>query len=78
MCEKKISHTNDNQYSEEDASMNTTIERQEYKRLDFSKLNFSDIVVTAEEALRDVNPFKWSDDVLLGKKKVIIQKTEDK
>jgi len=78
MCEKKISHTNDNQYSEEDASMNTTIERQEYKRLDFSKLNFSDIVVTAEEALRDVNPFKWSDDVLQGKNKVIIQKTEDK
>jgi len=78
MDEEKISHSNDNQYSEEDDSMNATIERQEYKRLDFSKLNFSDKVVTAEEALRDVNPFKWSDDVLLGKKKVIIQKTEDK
>lgn len=63
---------------EEDDTMNVTVERQGYKRLDFSKLNFSDKVVTAEEALQDVIPFKWSKDVLQGNKKVIIKKTQDK
>jgi|GEM_PF-1239972 len=67
-----------NKITEEDDTMNATVARQGYKRLDFSKLNFSDKVVTAEEALRDVIPFKWSEDVLHGKKEVIIKKAEDK
>ena len=77
MSEDKDKQT-DNKLTEEDGTMNTTVERQGYKRLEFSKLNFSDKVVTAEEALRDVTPFKWTEDVLQGKKKVIIKKTKDK
>lgn len=71
-------NTEVNQHSEEDDTMNTTVERQGYRRLDFSKLSFSDKIVTTEEALRDVVPFKWADDVLQGKKKVIVKKTEEK
>lgn len=77
MSEDKNNQTDDEPTKEDDI-MNATVARQGYKRLDFSKLNFSDKVITNKEALHDVNPFKWSDDVLQGKKKVIIQKTEDK
>jgi hypothetical protein len=58
--------------------MDATISRNGYRHLDFSKLNFSDKVVTSKEALQDVIPIKWSDDVLQGKKQVIIKKTVDK
>lgn len=48
----------------------------EYKRLDFSKLTFSDKEVTTEEALRDIVPFEWSDEVLQGKQEVHIVASE--
>lgn len=41
-------------------------ERKEYKRLDLSKIKFGKIIST-EEALKDVEPIAWSDDVLAGK-----------
>jgi hemin uptake protein HemP len=58
--------------------MKSMADKREYKRLDFSKLNFSDKDITTEEALRDVVPFLWSEEVLQEEKKVIIKKTEDK
>jgi hypothetical protein len=50
--------------------------RREYKRLDMSKLVFADRIVPMEEALKDVTPIEWSDDVLSGKKKVVVTNAE--
>lgn len=47
----------------------------EYRRLDFSMIRFKDKPTPSEAALRDVEPMQWSQDVLSGKKKVIISKT---
>ena len=49
---------------------------QEYRRLDFSKLKFSEKTISTEEALKDITPIQWSEDVLSGKKKVTITKAE--
>ena len=40
------------------------------RRLDFSKLNFSSRIISTEEALKDVEPFKLSEEVLKGNKKL--------
>ena len=48
--------------------------RQGYRRLDMSKLKFSDKKISTEEALADVTPIPWSEEVLSGKKKVIISR----
>ena len=45
-----------------------------YNPTDLSKLNFSNNTVTTEEALKDVIPFEWTEEVLNGDKKVIISK----
>ncbi len=49
----------------------------EYKKLDFSKIVFSDKEPSMEEALKDVTPFEWSDAVLQGKQKVHIAVSEE-
>ncbi|MBO5564944.1 MAG: hypothetical protein J5965_00870 [Aeriscardovia sp.] len=49
----------------------------EYPRLDMSKMIFSDNHPTTQEALKDVVPFEWSDDVLSGKKKIEIKEKKD-
>ncbi len=49
-------------------------ERKGYRRLDMSKLKFSDQPISMEESLKDIIPIPWSDDVLNGKKKVVISK----
>ena len=49
-------------------------DRSNYRRLDMSKLKFSDKTMSMEESLKDIIPIHWSDDVLNGKKKVIISK----
>lgn len=43
-----------------------------YRSLDFSKLLFSDKKISSKEALKDVIPMKWSDDVRNGVRKVTI------
>ena len=45
------------------------------RRLDFSKIN-NRIVgnISSEEALKNVTPIQWSDDIVSGKRKVIITK----
>lgn len=48
----------------------------EYRRLDFSKLNFSNNIISTEEALKDVTPIQWPEDVLNGVKKINITKAE--
>ena len=48
-------------------------ELREYPRLDISKLIFSDHSPTTQEALADIVPFEWSDEVLSGNKKVEIK-----
>ncbi len=46
-----------------------------YRRLDFSKISSRNTkVVSSEEALKDVKPIEWSEDVLNGKRKVTIKK----
>lgn len=50
---------------------------QEYRRLDFSKLKHRmGNIISTEEALKDVTPIQWPEEVLTGKKKVIITKAE--
>ena len=44
--------------------MSTITSQKEYNTLDFSKLKFSDKIVTTEESLRDLVPFEWSEDFL--------------
>lgn len=53
-----------------------SLERNGYKRLDFSKLNFSDNVISREEALENITPFELENDVVLGQKKIKITKAE--
>ena len=48
------------------------------RRLDFSKLNFSSRIISTEEALKDVEPFKLSEEVLKGNKKIIVTRYKDK
>lgn len=48
---------------------------QQYKKLDMSKLKFREhSIISTEEALKDVTPIDWPEDVLNGDKKVIISK----
>lgn len=46
----------------------------DYKKIDFKQLlkNKKTTIVSSEEALKDVTPIDWSDDVLSGKMKVVI------
>lgn len=48
----------------------------EYRRLDFSKLNFSDDIISHEEALENVTPLKLSEDIISGQRKINITKAE--
>ncbi len=45
---------------------------QKYRRLDFSKIIFSDKTLSIKEALKDIISIQWADDVLSGKLKVFI------
>lgn len=46
-----------------------------YRKLDLSKLKFSG-TLSMEEALKDVTPIDFSDDILSGKEKITIAKAE--
>ena len=48
------------------------------RRLDFSKLNFSGRFISTEEALKDIEPFDWEEEVLKGNKKIIITTCKNK
>lgn len=48
----------------------------EYRRLNFSKLNFAPSTITYEEALKDVTPLELPESVVSGKKKISITKAE--
>lgn len=48
----------------------------EYSRLDFSQLNFSDDIISYEEALENVTPFEFDEDIISGKKKIKVTKAE--
>lgn len=49
---------------------------QKYCRLDFSKLNFSEKIISTEEALKDITPIQWPEKVLSGEKQVTITNAE--
>lgn len=58
---------------EEEQNMYTN--NQTYRRLDFGKIrNRNTKIVSSEEALKDIKPIEWSEDVLNGKRKVTIKK----
>lgn len=48
-----------------------------YHRLDSSKLKFSSVLISLEDALKDVIPIEWPelDDLKQGKKRVVIATT---
>lgn len=48
----------------------------EYRKLDFSKLNFSDSKISFEEAVKDTTPFELSNEIISGEKKIKITKAE--
>lgn len=71
----KSNKNSDTETKKEDSDMEAVLdERKSYRRLDMSKLKFSDQPVSMEESLKDIIPIPWSDDVLNGKKKVVISK----
>ena len=43
-----------------------------YRKIDYSKLRFSEKYVSSEQALKDVEPIKWNDRIMSGSDKVII------
>jgi len=44
-----------------------------FRSLDISKINTKKyIIVSSEEALKDIIPINWAKDVLSGKKKVLV------
>lgn len=46
-----------------------------YKHLDLSKLSYRKYqTISTSELLEDITPIQWSEDVLNGEKKVIIDK----
>ena len=54
---------------------NIHMPKQQYKKLEMSKLKFREhSIISTEEALKDVIPIDWPEDVLNGDKKVIISK----
>lgn len=67
---------NKNTNEEEEKMMNKTAEQ--YKRLDFSKLNFNPNPISTEKSLRDVTPIKWSKEILSGERKVTFHKKREK
>lgn len=68
---------NDVQNDKEGLNMNATV--QEYGYLDLSKLRTRiSKTLSTEEALQDVTPINWSNDVVSGEKKVQISKVKDK
>lgn len=50
------------------------LQKNGYKKLDLSTLNYADKIITSDEALRNVTPLEWSEKVLSGEKKVVIKK----
>lgn len=48
----------------------------EYRKLNFSKLNFSDEIVSYEDALKNVTPLQISKEVILGKRKIQVTNAE--
>ena len=71
----KSNKVDDIKNKKEDNDMEAVLnDRSDYRRLDMSKLKFSDKTMSMEESLKDIIPIHWSDDVLNGKKKVIISK----
>ena len=71
----KSNKVDDIKNKKEDNDMEAVLnDRSNYRRLDMSKLKFSDKTMSMEESLKDIIPIRWSDDVLNGKKKVIISK----
>ena len=44
------------------------INKDNYRRLDFSKITFAKRIISTEDALKNVPPIQWSEDVLSGEK----------
>lgn len=50
------------------------MDKKNLKSLDLSKLNSKkSIIISTKDALKDVTPINWSDEVLSGKKKVLVE-----
>lgn len=63
---------NVNTHERKGEDMNMTVEN-EYRKLDKSKLkNRKRTVISSEEALKDVTPINWRDEVLEGRKEDIV------
>lgn len=75
---KKDGKTKDfqeNNDAKEDDSMNTyAVERNGHKRLDLESLNFLEPTQASERDVENITPIQWSEEVLSGKRKVVIKK----
>ena len=49
-------------------------EKRMYRKLDLSKITFSETIRTIEEGLCEITPIPWSKDVLEGNMKVVVSK----
>lgn len=63
-----------------DDSMNAAVIESGYKKVDYKSLlkNKRTIIVSSQEALKDVVPIEWSEDVLSGKTKIVIDNEKKK
>ena len=75
-CENDLIKNTENSIMESDNMNLQTNDSNGYRRLDFSKLNFSSNTITYDQALKDVEPMMFGEDVLSGKKKIKITKAE--
>lgn len=49
-----------------------------YRKIDLSKLTFSEEVKTIADGLAEETPFEWSESVLNGEKTVVIKRSREK
>ncbi len=67
-----MSRNKDKKAKEDDVMNANALQR---RRLDFSKISNRIVgTLSSEEALKDITPMQWSEDILSGKKKAIITK----
>ena len=72
----KANKNNDTETKKEVNNMEAVLdETKSYRRLDMSKLKNRKIgTMSSEEALKDIVPINWAEDVLNGQKKVVISR----
>lgn len=70
-----MENSNNHKKDKGDGTMYNTVGKSDYRQLDLSKLkNRRRKTLSSTEALNNVTPINWSEDVICGKKKAIFTK----